>query len=138
MPTAQQAAAKWQTRLKGAQQEIRQGVEATTESPMEKAAAAADKWVNRVQEAHANGKFARRLRGVPIEKWKRNTIDKGIPRIAQGVDSAVDDMEDFFSELLSYEEGLKRTVDAMPDTTLEDSINRMTAWVRGMAEFSRS
>jgi len=138
MPTAQQSAAKWASRLKGAQQEIRQGVESTSINPMERAADASDKWINRLQEAHASGKFARRLRGVPIEKWRRNTIDKGIPRIAAGVDAAADDMEDFFSELLSFEEGLKRTVDAMPDTTLEDSIARATAWIRGMSEFSRS
>lgn len=136
--TPQQAAAKWGSRLKGAQTEIRQGVEGVTESPMDKAADAADKWINRLQEAHSSGKFARRLRAVPLDKWKRNTIDIGINRISAGVDKATDDMEDFFSQLFSFQESLLRTVDSMPDTTLDDSINRMVAWARGMNEFSRS
>ena len=138
MPTPQQAAAKWATRLKGASTEIRQGVEAVTDSPMEKAADNAEKWLNGVQQAYASGKFANRLRNTPISKWKTNTLDKGIQRIPAGVDNAISDVESFFAELLPFEESLSREIDNMPDVNLEDSINRMTAWARGMAEFQRS
>jgi len=47
-------------------------------------------------------------------------------------------VEAFFGELLPFQDGLKNTVDAMPDVTLEDSIQRMTTWTRGMADFKRS
>jgi len=38
---------------------------------------------------------------------------------------------------LDYESGLQKEVETMPDLTLEDSISRMTTWVRGMAKFTR-
>lgn len=138
MATAQTATRKWGDRLKSASTEIREGVEAVTESPMDKAADKADKWINRLQEAHASGKYAARLRAVPLSKWKENTLSVGLGRIPAGVDKAKSDMESFYAELLPYQERLKSTVDAMPDVTLEDSINRMVAFTRGMAEFSRS
>jgi hypothetical protein len=138
MATPQSAARKWGTRLKGAQTEIREGVEQTQVNPMERAADAQDKYLNRVTEAVTSGKYAARLRAVPMDKWRRNTIEKGIPRIAAGVDAAQDDVEDFFDELFRHQEPLQRQIDAMPDTTLDDSINRATAWMRGMSEFHRS
>ena len=136
--TAQDAAAKWASRLKGATQEIRQGVESTDINPMERAADAADKYLNRVQESVNNGKYAARLRAVPLETWRRATIDKGIPRIASGVDAAEDDVEDFFTDLFNYQAPLKRQIESMPDTTLEDSIARMSTWAREMANYTRS
>ena len=138
MPTPKNAAAKWQNRLKSAQTEIRQGVEAVTESPTEKAAAKSDKWLAGVQSAHANGKYVERLRGVTLQQWKDKTINVGLGRIAAGVDAAVGDVEDFYGELFAYEENLKRTVEAMADTNLQDSINRMVAWAEGMSKFHRS
>jgi len=137
VPTAQQAARKWASRLKGAQTEIREGVQSTSKNPMELAAAAQDKWINRLQEAANSNKFANRLRAVPLEKWRQNTIEIGIPRISAGVDAAQGDVEDFFAQLIPFQESLQGTIDSMPDTTLDDSINRMTAWIRGMSEFQR-
>jgi hypothetical protein len=136
--TPARAAEKWGRNLKASTPDIRAGVEGVTESPMEKAANAQDKWLNGVQEAHSTGKFASRLRDVPLSVWKNNTLNKGIGRIAAGVDAAEDKVESFFTELLPYQERLQSQVDGMPDVTLEDSINRMTAWARGMAEFRRS
>lgn len=138
MANPQQAALKWANRTKGATNEYRQGISAVTESPMVKAAAAADKYLNRVQEAVNSGKFAERLRNTSIDKWKSNALEKGAQRIAAGVDGSVGDVEDFYSELFPFQERLASTVDAMPDATIEDSINRMVAWTRGMAEFHRS
>ena len=138
MATAASATRKWGDRLKSSQNEIREGVTNTKKNPMELAAAKSDKWINRLNEAHQSGRFAARLRAVPIERWRANTIEVGIPRIAAGVDKAKGDMEKFFAQLLPYQENLKTEVDRMPDVTLEDSIARMTTFVRGMAEFSRS
>ena len=79
-----------------------------------------------------------RGRSVTLEEWKRNTIEVGIPRISAGVDKAKADMADFFGQLFSVQERISSEVDAMPDTTLQDSIARMTHQVTRMAEFHRS
>jgi predicted transcriptional regulator len=136
--TPTRAAEKWVRNLSGATQEIRDGVNAVTQSPTDKAADQVDKYVLRVQEAAASGKYAARLRSVSLEDWKRATIDKGLQRIPQGAAAATGDVEAFMAELLPFQERLKSTIDAMPDTTLEDSIARQAAWTRGMAEFQRS
>lgn len=136
--TPQRASEKWVRNLSGATQEIRDGVQAVTESPMDKAADQAEKYRLRVNEAVDSGKYQRRLRETSLEDWKRNTLEKGIGRIATGAAAAQGDMEDFFAQLIPFQQRLQATIDGMPNTTLEDSIARQTAWTRGMAEFSRS
>ena len=129
------AAEKWVRNLSASTAEVRRGVEGVSESPMDKAADQADKYALRVQEAVASGKYARKLREVSLADWKTATIDKGLNRIASGATAAESKFERFMDELLPYEEALQRSIDAMPDTTLEDSIARQAAWTRGMAEF---
>ena len=136
--TPQRAAEKWVRNLSGSTQEIRDGVQAVTESPTEKAADQAEKYRLNTAAAVDSGKFQARLRGVSLEDWKRATLDKGIARIATGAAAAEGDVEDFFAELFPFQQRLQATIDAMPNTTLEDSIARQAAWTRGMAEFSRS
>lgn len=137
MATPNTAAAKWATRTKAAVPEYRSGVTAVTESPMDKAADAADKYAANTAAAVTSGKYAARLRNTPLSKWKDNSLNKGAGRIAAGVDAAESDVESFYSELFPFQERLATQVDSMPDASLEDSINRMTAWTRGMAEFHR-
>ena len=136
--TPSAAASKWKRNIQGATQEIKDGVMNTTKNPMELAADAQDKWFNRIQEAYNSGKFAARLRAVPIEKWRRNTIDIGIGRISAGAEKAEKDLEKFYGELFSFQQTIASELDGMPDVTLEDSIARMTHNTRRMAEFSRS
>ena len=84
-----------------------------------------------------DGTWGRRVSAVPLEEWKRLMKDKGIGRIAAGVDGATAKTEEFFSQLFAYQDTIQSRLANMPDLTLEDSINRMTTWVRDMAKFSK-
>jgi len=130
-------AEKWGRRLKGAVPDIRRGVERVTESPMEKAADAQEKMIARLTDAVNSGKWARGLRKVSLAEWKKALLEKGLPRIAAGVDGAASKMEDFGRELLAYQDGLQGELDGMPDVTIEDSINRASFWIRKMHDFER-
>jgi len=123
-------------RLKAATEDIRAGVARVTEAPTAKAAAKQDKMLARLQAAVSSGKWASRLRAVTLEEWKAATTDKGINRIAAGIDAAHGKQVAFAQQLLTYESTLMGTVEKMPDLTLEDSITRATAWIRGMAKFT--
>ena len=136
--TPARAAEKWVRNLSGATQEIRDGVQGVTVSPMDKAADQAEKYRARVNAAVDSGKYQARLRDVSLDEWKRATLEKGIGRIATGAAAAQDDVQDFFNQLFPFQERLQAQIDSMPDTTLEDSIARQAAWTRGMAEFQRS
>lgn len=135
--TAAEAREKWARRLKGAIPDIEAGVDRVTEAPGKKAAAKADKMLANLTESVRDGTWARRVGAVSLEEWKAHMKNKGVGRIAAGVDGAAAKAEDFFSQLFAYQDSVKGKLDAMPDLTLEDSINRMTTWVRDMAKFSK-
>lgn len=129
---------KLKRRLSAATDDIRKGVEAVTENPMEKAAAKKDKWLQGIIDAHASGKWERGLLRTDLADWKKAMIDKGVARIATGIAGAEKKVVAFATELLPFQDRLKTEIDRMPDVTLDDSIARMAAWARGMAEFKRS
>lgn len=135
--TPGEAQEKWARRLKGAIPDIEAGVDRVTEAPGKKAAAKADKMLANLTESVRDGTWARRVGAVTLEDWKAKMKAKGVGRIAAGVDAAAAKSEDFFSQLFAYQDTVKSKLDAMPDLTLEDSINRMTTWVRDMAKFSK-
>jgi len=128
---------KHSRRLKGAVDDMRRGIERVSESPTAKAANKKDKMRTNINASIDSGKWERGLRRVPLEEWKGKMINKGLGRVATGIDEAAPKVRSFAADLLPYEDTLKAHVDKMPDTTLEDSINRATTWMRGMAKFSR-
>lgn len=124
-------------RLKGATEDMRLGVERVSESPTAKAAAKKDKMKARLMASLDSGKWERGLRRVSLEDWKSKMINKGIGRIAAGIDESAAKVEAFAAELLPFQDRLRDDIKKLPDVTLEDNINRMTSFVRGMAKFQR-
>lgn len=129
---------KWSRRLKGAQTDIRKGIERTTTSPTEKAAQKGDKMLAGVEQSIRNGKWQAGLRRVTLEDWKDAAINKGLGRISAGVDGAQKKVTDFASQLLPHIDRGVEKVKNMPDLTIEDSINRSATFIRHMADFKRS
>lgn len=133
--TPKQATAKHARRLKAAVEDIKIGVGNVKEAPGKAAAAAQEKMLTNLTEAVRSGKWARKVGAVPLEDWQKAMLEKGINRIAAGIDGSADKVERFFEQLFPYQDRLKSELDGMPDLTLEDSISRMVKYVRGMAEF---
>jgi len=136
--TPEQYAEKQARNLKAANADIRRGVAAVTEAPTLKAIAAKDKMLQNLTAAVNDGTWEAGLRRVSLEEWKARMIEKGIPRIAAGIDAAHDKVVNFATELLAFETTLQRKIVVMPDLSLEDNILRATEWMRGMATFKRS
>lgn len=132
--TPEQLAEKWANRMKGSIEDIRRGVEAVTVAPGRQAAAKADKWQARLAEASTKAKWASRVGAVTLEEWQRKYIDKGLGRIASGVDASQDKMVAFASQLIAYENRVLEQIAGLPDLTLEDSIRRATTWIREMSK----
>ena len=130
-------AEKWQRRLQSAAPDITRGINRVDVAPTEKAAQKKEKMLTNLTEAVNSGKWENGLRRVTLGDWKKAAIEKGVPRISQGVASAGGKMTEFASQLLPFQDSLKSQVDSMPDLTLEDNINRMNTWVRGMSKFKR-
>ena len=133
--TAAEYQEKHARNLKAGIPDVRRGVERVTESPTEKAAQQADKYLAGIQEAVSSGKWQAGLRRVTLTDWKNKMLDKGVARISTGIDAAKSKVIEFASELLPFEASLQAQIETMPDMTLEDSIARTTAWMRGMTAF---
>jgi len=133
--TPEEFAEKHARRLKASTTDIRRGIENVTEAPTAKAAAKASKMHANLTEAVNSGKWARRLTAVTLEEWKEKALTKGLPRIAAGIDAAHDKQVRFATQLFAHENRVMSKIDGMPDLTLEDSISRVTTWMRDMATF---
>jgi len=134
--TADQFATRWGAGLKGSVERIRSGVERVTESPGKAAAAKSDKWHTAISSTATKDKWARRIGEMSLEDWQRAMIQKGVNRIATGVDEAQPKMVVYGEKLIAHQNTLLGQLDSMPDLTLEDSIARATSWIRGMAKLS--
>lgn len=135
--TAREAAEKHARRLKGSTEDIRRGVERVQEAPGVRAAQKQDKMRANLIKAVDSGKWAERVSAVPLGEWKGKMINKGVNRIAQGVDEAMDGTTDFFGQLFEHQDKIKGEIDAMPDLTLDDNINKAVHNMRRMSEFRR-
>lgn len=136
--TAAQFQEKHARRLKASVEDVRLGIDRVTVNPCEQAAAKADKMLSNLTSAVTSGKWAKGLKRVSLEEWKRKARDIGVNRIAAGIDGAKDKVTAFAEELLPHIDRQLSKISGMPDTTLDDNINRMTSFIRGMAEFKRS
>ena len=135
--TAEEFADKHAKRLKAAGPEMRMGVERVTDSPTAKAAAKQDKMRTKLLEAIDNGTWAARLKGVSLEDWKAKMLTVGVGRVSAGIDASRSKVVDFASQLLPAVDAAKRKIETMPDLTLEDSIARMSEYVREMGKFKK-
>lgn len=133
----QAAAQKWANNLGNSTSEIAAGIDRVTVSPTSQAAAKKDKMKQRLIAAIDSGKWEAGLRRVSLEDWKAAAKDKGVQRIGQGAQSAVNKQADFYSKLFPFQDTLQSKVKSMPDVTKQDSINRAVAWISGMMEFKR-
>ena len=133
--TPQAATAKWVQNLSSAADRMTAGAQAITKAPGVAAAAAADKWLQRVTQAKA--KFAANVSAVSLQSWQESYINIGVPRVAQGAQAKQAKVQDFMSQFLPYLQRGVATIDNMPSTTLEDGIARATAMIRYNAKFKK-
>jgi glutaredoxin 2 len=134
--TSQSATQKWLTNLSAATDRMTQGANSVQKAPGLAAAAAADKWLAKVTASKA--KFASRVASVSLQSWQQSYINVGIPRVAQGAQAKQAKVTAFMDQFLPYLSTGLQTIDAMPNTTLEDGIARATAMIRYNAKFQRT
>jgi hypothetical protein len=133
--TVQGFARKWAGNLSAATQSMKDGANSVTESPGAKAAAAADRWAQGVQEALASGKFATNVGNVSVDQWRQAFIKKGIPRVATGATEAIPVMEQFAAQLLPVTARAKAEAAAMPQGKGSAAVARMMRNYEIMSQF---
>jgi hypothetical protein len=126
---------KWLQNIGTASERMKAGANNVTVSPGQKAAAAADKWLAKVTQAKA--KFANNVSRVSLQDWKDAYINVGIPRVSQGAQAKQQKYLAAMQDFLPYLAQGVAKIDAMPKTTLADSIARATAMIQHNAAYTR-
>lgn len=135
--SAQYISDKWARNLGAAGEAIKNGVQAVTVAPTEKAASRADAYAAGVARAVADGKYQAGLRRVSLEDWKRAVLQKGLNRVAAGAVEGKGKMADFLTDFLPHVEAGQRMLESMPRGDLQSNIARAVAMMQHNSQFKR-
>lgn len=133
----QEGAQKWAQRLASAIEDIRRGVQKVDQAPTQKAAEKKDKWLAELRRAAEEGRWEAGLRAVTLEEWKNAMLSKGLARIPDGARAAQAKYAMVAESLYRHIEEGQRKIQSMPDTTLEQRIQRMVEFIRHMAQYKK-
>jgi len=133
--TAEQYAEKQARNLKNSLPDIRSGIERVSSAPGVAAAAAQSRMKDNLNRAIDSGLWASKVRGVTLEEWKDAALNKGVDRIASGIDAARSKQVVMAGRLLSAVDSAAAKSNALPKGTIQDSIARMTSFVESMHQF---
>ena len=131
--TPEEYASKQARNLKNSIQDIRDGISRVTTAPGVAAVAQQDKMRLKLLESLDSGRWAEKTRGVSLQAWQDAALNKGVDRIATGIDAAHDKQVAMAGRLLPIVDAAAQKARAMPKVTLQDSIARMTSFVTDMS-----
>lgn len=127
-------AEKWNRNMKNSTQSIQDGVNMVTQAPGVAAAKSEAAMLAGVMNAINSGLWRTQVSKVTLEEWKAMLIDKGIPRIAAGVDKAQPKQKEMFDRLFSAINAALAEVDKTPRADLETNLQRAVTFGRQMAK----
>lgn len=136
MLTPQQIADKWFQRASAAGPAIIASVNAMTEAenPMQKAAAAADRWAQGCQRAAQEGSFQKGLSKVSMAQWRAAMTGKGVANYQNGLAAGKTKMVAFQQVFQPF---LAQAVAQLPPRgTLAENKARASAMIDALSRFS--
>lgn len=110
----------------------KEGIDAVTENPAAKAAAALPKALRKYTEAINSGRTAAALGRVTLENWKTQAKNKGANRLGSGATEAKSKLVAYWQAVGPAVSQLQASIAAMPNDTEADAEARQLAWSRGM------
>lgn len=136
--TAEQVVRLWAERGAGSAETVRAGVNAVTENPAQKAAAAADLWLQKLQQSKQ--KYIDGLNRVTLQQWKSAMLGKGLTNMQSGYTdpTTVNKFAAFMRAWLPYAREGARQAKAMPKGTLQQGIDRAVFIIKYNAAFRQA
>lgn len=127
-----QAVEKWQRRTSAAGQDYIAGVQRVTTHPGQLAARNVQGYINGVNAAVQNGKWQTNVAAGTLQDWQDAAVNKGAPRLAQGVQAAGPKMAAALGRVFPMIDAAQREVQGMDRSTPENRIARATAFMTSM------
>ena len=131
---AQEWLDKWGRRLNAVNADMKAGIERVQTAPGKEAAKEAERMLKNLMEAVQSGRWGKAVSSVSLDEWKQAMINKGIPRISQGVTTAQKTKEANIAALLTAVDKAAAAANALPKGGLEESIARATTFMREMSK----
>jgi hypothetical protein len=123
--------ARWRDSASVGQSRYTEGVQATQVDVVGRAIAAQPKMLANVTQAITSGRWARRLQDRGTAGWKAATVAKAA-NYATGIAAGVDDYQKAMQEWLPIIQSAAASVQAMPNTSFQDSLARMNAFATAL------
>jgi hypothetical protein len=118
---------RWVASAGTAQQRYSEGVQATNVDVVGRAVAAQAKLLTNVTQAISSGRWARRLSDVGTAGWKAQTLAKA-SNYSTGIAAGEQKYQQAMQTWLPIITSAAASVQSMPNTSFQDSLNRMTAF----------
>lgn len=128
IPSAAEAAQRWQQGFGAAGQKWASGIEAVTVAPGQLAAAAQSRYLTGVQQNA--GKWASRTAAVTLAQWKQQSVDKGQARLATGAQTGMAKYQARIQAVLDAEKSIVASLP--PRGTVEQNIQRSSQFQMAM------
>ena len=135
--SADRAAERWSQGMQGASTKYKEGIDSVSESPMERAAANVQGYLNGVMEAVNSGKWQAGLRRTSLQEWKEKAKNVGASRLASGAMAAKPKMQQFLQSFLPHLQAGVDRVRSMPAATYEERKARAIAMMDHNHAFHR-
>jgi hypothetical protein len=124
IPSAAEAAQRWQQGFAGAGQRWADGIESVTVAPGQLAAAAQSRYLAGVQQNAS--KWASRVSQISLAQWKQQAVAKGQGRLASGATAGMAKYQQRIQQVLDTE---KQIIGGLPPRgTVEQNIQRSAAF----------
>ena len=132
--SASQGAAKYKSGVQGGATRYSDGISNVTVAPSVKAIASKDKMIANWLDSINNGKWEQNLGAITLTQWQNASKTKGATNYASSADSASQKYSAWATNAYPIIKQIQDEVKAMPNTTMQDSINRMIHNVQRMSE----
>lgn len=120
IPSAAEAASRWQAGFGSAGQRWADGIESVTVAPGQLAAAALPRYLAGVQQNAP--KWASRVSGISLAQWKQQAVSKGQSRLASGAQAGMAKYQQRIQAVLDAEKSIIASLP--PRGTVEQNIQR--------------
>ena len=137
MATLQETVSRWVQSAGTAQQRYTEGVQGTQVDVVGRAVAAQGKLLANFQQAVTSGRWARELQATGTAGWKQAAIAKA-GNYSTGIQAGQDKYQQAMSTWLPIIQSAAASVQQMPNTSFQDSINRATAFMTALHNAKQS
>lgn len=123
--------ARWRDSASAAQQRFVEGVQSSQVDVVGRAVAAQPALLSGFTQSVTSGRWARRLQEVGTAGWKASTVAKAA-NYSVGISAGVEDYQRAMTTWLPIIQSAAASVQAMPNTSFQDKLNRMTAYATAL------